>query len=189
MKPQNPSYVQPDIPQAGGYYAQVLLPKVGRNERAFASETGQIIGPLNVAFLHNDRVAEIYDEPVPVVKTEELDRNNLARGGLKFRTMTGIRTKGWIEQYLTTGIMIKETDDNGTEKKTKEGKPIWRFAEKTMSKDLPAALLENPSKNGCQKSLESFRFPFRFKFPTEKSECRAVDTIKTLKSIAPSMRR
>jgi hypothetical protein len=97
-----------------------------------------------VAFLHNDRVAEIYDEPVPPETEETLDRNKLARGGLKFRTLTGVRTKGWIEQFLTTGIMIKAKDDIGQPLRDANGKIQWKFAEKTMGEDLARSLLENP---------------------------------------------
>src|ERR1700752_4946706 len=92
---------------------QVLLPRLGRNERSFAGEIGQIIGPANVAFLHHDRVVEIFDEPVPQNEKDRLDCNKLARGGLKFRSFTGTRTKGWIEQFLTTGHLVKALDEDG----------------------------------------------------------------------------
>jgi hypothetical protein len=123
---------------------KVILPGLGRNERAFSTEVGAIIGPLNVAFLHNDRVAEIYDEPVPLETENNLDRNKLARGGLKFRTLTGVRTKGWIEQFLTTGIMKKAQDEHGQPRRDKNGKIVWEFVEKTMGEDLGRSLLENP---------------------------------------------
>jgi hypothetical protein len=125
-------------------HTKILLPCVGRNERAFATEVGAIIGPLNQAFLHNDRVAEIYDEPVPMETVNTLDRNKLARGGLKFRALTGVRTKGWIEQFLTTGVMIKMLGDRGDPIRDTNGKIQWKFAEKTMGEDLARSLLENP---------------------------------------------
>src|SRR4029077_2205768 len=82
---------------------KICLPSLGRNERKFCTEIGKTIGPLNVAFMHNDRLAEVFDEPAPRGEENQLDRNNLARGGLKFRGFTGARMKGWIEQFITTG--------------------------------------------------------------------------------------
>ena len=122
----------------------VVLPCVGRNERAFAREVGAIIGPLNVAFLHNDRVVEIYEEPVSLESEDTLDRNKLARGGLKFRPLTGVRIKSWIEQFLTPGIMIKMLDDHGNPIRDANGKIQWKFAEKTMGEALGRSLVENP---------------------------------------------
>jgi hypothetical protein len=106
---------------------KVVLPGIRRNERKFSTDIGKIIGPLNVAFLHNDRVVEIQDEPVPIKPEDELDRNQLARGGQKFRPLTGVRVKGWIEKYLTTGKRIR-----------------GKFAEKTMSVVQARSLIENP---------------------------------------------
>jgi hypothetical protein len=97
-----------------------------------------------VAFLHNDRVAEIHDEPLPLESEDKLDRNQLARGGLKFRTLTGVRTKGWIEQYLTTGVMTKKLNEKDEPILNAAGNPQWKFAEKTMSEDLARSLVENP---------------------------------------------
>jgi hypothetical protein len=125
---------------------QVLLPRLGRNERRFATEVGDIIGPLNVAFIHEDRVVEIYNEPVPVDDDAEnrLDRNKLARGGLKFSTFTGPKTKGWLEQYLTPGHRVKVLDDNGNPVKDEQGKPLFEFKEQTMSETLARSFIENP---------------------------------------------
>jgi hypothetical protein len=153
--PKNPSYVKAaeqtpngappkTDPFSKASSKRVLLPCTGRNERAFAKEVGTIIGPLNVAFLHNDRIAEIHDEPPPVETENTLDRNKLARGGLKFRTLTGVRTKGWIEQFLTTGTMIKELDTGGNPIRNASGGVRWKFAEKTMGEELARSLLENP---------------------------------------------
>jgi hypothetical protein len=115
---------------------QVLLPKLGRNERSFAKDVGRIIGPAHVAFLHHDRVVEIFDELVPENEKDRLDRNKLARGGLKFRSFTGARTKGWIEQFLTTGHMVKVRDPDGG--------IVTEFKEKTMSEENAGGLIENP---------------------------------------------
>lgn len=123
---------------------QVLLPRLGRNERSFAGEIGQIIGPLKVAFMHADRVIDIVDEPVPENKEDRLDRNKLARGGLKFRSFSGARTKGWIEQFLTTGHLVKALDEKGEPIKDEQGKIIWVFKEKTMSEENARGLIENP---------------------------------------------
>jgi hypothetical protein len=133
---------------------KVVLPSLGRNERKFAGEIGAAIGPLNVAFLHNDRVAEIYDEQIPEESEDKLDRNKLARGGLKFRTLTGIRTKTWIEQYLTTGIMIKDA------------KKKWVFAEKTMGEGLARSLVESPFfRRQLPKILRILPVPIPFLLP------------------------
>jgi hypothetical protein len=123
---------------------RILLPGLGRNERKFGKEVGAVIGPLNVAFLHGDRVVEIFDEPIPEAETKQLDRNKLARGGLKFRGFNGARTKSWIEQFLTTGTMVKALDENGNPKKNEKGKQLWEFKERTMPEELGRALLENP---------------------------------------------
>jgi hypothetical protein len=154
MNYANPPYVKPPKPKNAGEQTkspnydpektEILLPRLGRNERNFAKDVGQIIGPLNVAFLHHDRVVEIFDEPIPKDKKDQLDRNKLARGGLKFRAFTGARTKGWIEQYLTTGHMVAVLDDNGKPMKNEKGKVVYEFKEKTMSEDVARSLIENP---------------------------------------------
>ena len=123
---------------------QVLLPKLGRNERSFADESGRIIGPTNVAFLHQDRVVEILDEQIPQNERDRLDRNNLARGGLKFRSLTGARTKGWIEQFLTTGHMVKALNGDGKPLRDLDGRIVMEFKEKTMSEENGRSLIENP---------------------------------------------
>jgi hypothetical protein len=141
----HPSYVRPaNVPLNGPEQIQVLLPKLGRNERSFAGEVGRIIGPANAAFLHHDRVVEIFDEPVPENEKDRLDRNNLARGGLKFRSLTGARTKGWIEQFLTTGQMVKALNGDGKPLRDSDGKIIWEFKDKTMSEENARSLIENP---------------------------------------------
>jgi hypothetical protein len=63
MNSQNPSYVKAEA--ADPEKIEILLPRLGRNERNFAKDIGRIIGPLEVAFLHHDRVVEVFDEPVP----------------------------------------------------------------------------------------------------------------------------
>ena len=122
----------------------MLLPRLGRNERRFATEVGNIIGPLNVVFIHEDRVVEIFNDPVPADAKNRLDRNKLARGGLKFSTFSGPKTKGWLEQYLTPGHMVKVLDDNGKPIKDEQGKTIWEFKEQTMSEPPARAFIENP---------------------------------------------
>jgi hypothetical protein len=147
MSHTNPSYVRPpkaNAPVIDPEQTRVLLPRLGRNERNFAIDIGKIIAPLDVAFLHHDRVVEIFDEPVPKDKKDRLDRNKLACGGLKFRGFTGSRTKGWIEQFLTTGHMVKVLDENGKPKKDADGKVMWVFKEQTMSEDVARSLIENP---------------------------------------------
>jgi hypothetical protein len=151
---QNPAYVKPAPPpkriQPGvpllrpPEHIPVLLPRLGRNERSFATEIGEVIGPLHVAFLHHDRVVEIFDEAVPQNEKDRLDRNKLARGGLKFRGFTGARTKGWIEQFLTPGHRVKALDENGKVLKDSKGKIVWEFKEKTMSEENARSLIENP---------------------------------------------
>jgi len=145
MSHTNPSYVRPvPAPVRPPEQIQVLLPRLGRNERSFATDIGEIIGPLNVAFLHHDRVVEIFDEPVPKDEKDRFDRNKLARGGLKFRSFTGARTKGWIEQFLTTGHLVKSLDEDGKVVKDSKGKIVWEFKEKTMSEENARSLIENP---------------------------------------------
>ncbi len=131
-------------PSVDPEHTKVLLPRLGRNERNFAGDIGKIIAPLNVAFLHHDRVVEIFDEPIPPEEKNQLDRNKLARGGLKFRGFTGVRTKGWIEQFLTTGHMVKVLDDNGKPLRDAKGKVILEFKEKTMTEENARSLIENP---------------------------------------------
>jgi hypothetical protein len=81
----NPPYVRPHAANGigpGPEQIHVLLPKLGRAERAFAEEIGRIIGPAHVAFMHEDRVVEVFDEPLPErEKDRRLDRNKLAVGG------------------------------------------------------------------------------------------------------------
>jgi hypothetical protein len=169
LKKNAPESVENDPEQT-----RVLLPHLGRNERRFATEVGDIIGPLNVAFIHEDRVVEIFNEPVPAADDKNrLDRNKLARGGLKFSTFTAPRTKGWLEQYLTTGHMVKVLGDNGKPVKDAQGKPIFEFKEQTMSETLARALLKTrPSKNDCRVSIASCRFRCLFSLRKATSDSR-----------------
>jgi Domain of unknown function (DUF3854) len=71
-----------------------------RLESQFAEEVGQLLGPLEVVFRRDDSVVEIQDEQF----TGELDRFKLARGGLKFDTLTPARVRTSFKQYIEPGI-------------------------------------------------------------------------------------
>jgi hypothetical protein len=114
-----PRALEPILPQ-------VLLPTKGRNEKAYCLDVKEIIGPLNVAFMRQGRLEEVVNEP-----PGKLDRHKLARGGWKFRPLTGIRIKSWIEQFLSTGSMKRVGDK-------------WVFKEQTMTKELGSSMIESP---------------------------------------------
>jgi Domain of unknown function (DUF3854) len=94
-----------------------------RLESQFAEEVGQLLGPLEVVFRRDDSVVEIRDEQF----TGELDRFKLARGGLKFDTLTPARVRTSFEQYIEPGIEV-------------EGE----FVAKTMSESSARSLLVSP---------------------------------------------
>jgi len=60
---------------------RIRLPGSHRLESEFATEVGQVLGSLGVAFRRDDRVVEIQEEEF----SGELDRFKLARGGLRKR--------------------------------------------------------------------------------------------------------
>ena len=113
--------------------ARIYLPAPPRVESKFAAEVGQVLGPLGVVFRCDERVVEIQEEEF----SGELDRFKLARGGAKFSTLTPVRAKTWLEQFVETGLDVKL-------KNPKEGGPKTFFAAKTMSEGLARSLLESP---------------------------------------------
>jgi len=78
----------------------------------------------------DDRLVEIQEEEF----SGELDRFKLARGGLKFNTLTPARTRTWIEQFIEPGM---EADP-------KEGSSAREFIAKSMSEATARSLLVSP---------------------------------------------
>jgi hypothetical protein len=109
---------------------QIRLPGLNRVESQFTAEVGKELGRREVLFRYDDWLVEVDHEQF----NGELDRFNLARGGLKFKTLTSVRAKTWIEQFVETGLDI--------ESKEKPGET--RFMAKTMSEALARSLLESP---------------------------------------------
>ncbi len=107
---------------------RILLPGPQRLESKFATEIGQVLGPRGVAFRCDDRVVEIQEEEF----SGELDRLKLARGGLKFNTLTPARARTSLEQYI----------EPGTELNQKKGPPI--FIAKSMTEATARSLLVSP---------------------------------------------
>jgi hypothetical protein len=110
--------------------SQVLLPGVSRPESGFAQVVGEILGPLNVIYRCDDRVVEIENEEF----NGELDRFKLAHGGLKFKALSSVRAKTWIEQFIETGLDVERKDKPGE----------YVFMAKTMSEAVARSLLESP---------------------------------------------
>jgi hypothetical protein len=109
---------------------QIRLPALNRPESQFAAEVGQLLGQRQVLFRLDDRLVEVEQEQFD----GELDQFKLARGGLKFRTLTATRAKTWLEQFVQTGIDSKSEDGDGAN----------IFKAKTMSEALARSLLESP---------------------------------------------
>jgi hypothetical protein len=107
---------------------QVLLPGLGKSDRQFAIEAGNILKELGVVFLRNDEVVEVVEEQFD----GELDDLKLAKGGLKFRAISPARMKTWIEDYIDTGQNVEAT-------KGRAG-----FMTKTMSEAQARSLLVSP---------------------------------------------
>jgi hypothetical protein len=107
---------------------RVRLPGHGKVESEFSTEIGEILGKLNVVFRHNDRVLEIENQEF----TGELDRFEIAEGGLKFESLRPIRFKTWLEQYIEIGADIIEEQG------------VTRFEAKTISKPLAESVLVSP---------------------------------------------
>jgi hypothetical protein len=136
----NPKYAQPEIveavfgPNANHPLPQIVLPKLSRQESRFATEMGQAIGPLDVLFRYQDELVEIRNEPF----TDQLDKNKLAKGGLKFSVLNPTRARTWVEDYVTTGINVPITDS--------DGKPNgdYRFVPHTMRQVMSNGLLVSP---------------------------------------------
>jgi hypothetical protein len=117
-----------------GQLPPIRLPKLNRQESVFAAEMGKAIDPHGVLFRCQDKLVEIKDEPF----TEELDKNKLATGGLKFSVLTPSRARTWVEDYVTTGIDIAIKDPKG--KPTGE----TEFVRKTMEHATASSLLVSP---------------------------------------------
>jgi hypothetical protein len=88
---------------------EILLPKMGRQEKAFATEMGRAIAPSEALFQRNDKIVEVKDEAF----TKELDNNKLASGGLKFSVLSPTRARTWVEDYVTTGFEIQSKNKGG----------------------------------------------------------------------------
>jgi hypothetical protein len=113
---------------------EIVLPKLNRPESRFAADMGKAIGPLNVLFRYQGEIVEVLDEAF----TGELDENDLAVGGLKFRVLTPTRARTWVEDYIITGVNLQIKDE--------EGKPTgeFQFVLMTMRQAVAAGLLESP---------------------------------------------
>lgn len=137
--PRNPQRgdlaAEPDPPgahtnrKARNNRPQILLPGLNRTESEFATELAAHIAPLNVLFCFEESIVEVVEEKF----TGELDRFDLARGGLKFREMTPVWFKTWVERYLETGLMVEAKRDSG----------VFVFAAKTMSEICARSALAN----------------------------------------------
>jgi hypothetical protein len=113
-----------------GSRPKIRLPGLNRVESQFAHEVGQTLNHTEVLFRCGERVVEVQEEQFD----GELDRFKLARGGLKFNTLTPVRAKTWIEQFIETGLDV--------ESKKEPAKSV--FMAKTMSEALARSLLESP---------------------------------------------
>jgi hypothetical protein len=108
---------------------QIQLPTTGRPESVFATKLGQIIGPTEQLFRYDDRLVEVIEEDF----SGQYDRFKLARGGLKFETLSPMRARTWFEQYAETGIY--KTDPN-------TGARV--FMAKTMSETVSHSMTVSP---------------------------------------------
>ncbi|HKB90064.1 MAG TPA: bifunctional DNA primase/polymerase, partial [Opitutaceae bacterium] len=108
---------------------RIRLPRLDWVDSQFADAVGKVLGSLAVVFRCDDRVVEVDDEEF----SGELDRAKLALGGLKFNTLTPVRFKTWIEQFIETGI---DAEIKG------EPKPVFRA--KSMSEALARWVLASP---------------------------------------------
>lgn len=124
-----PEELEREMP-GSGQMPRVRLPGLNRVESRFADDVGKILGQRQVLFRLNDNVVEVEEEQFD----GELDRFKLARGGLKFRTLTPVRAKTWIEQFVEIGVDVE----------SKNGASKTVFAAKTMSEALARSLLESP---------------------------------------------
>jgi hypothetical protein len=113
-----------------GERPQIKLPGLVWTEAEFADAIGKILEPIDAIYRYDDRVVEIQNEEF----TGELDRYKLALGGLKFKTLSPIRTKTWIQQFVATGVDVERKDDSGK----------YEFTAKTMSEACARSLLESP---------------------------------------------
>jgi len=88
---------------------RIHLPRLGWPESEFADRIGKILGPLEVIYRCDERVVEIDSEEFSC----EFDRFKLARGGLKFKTLSAVRLKTWIEQFIETGVDVETKKNSG----------------------------------------------------------------------------
>ena len=120
----SPSYAQPPTQRP-----PLELPTLNRPESNFAHELGAGIGPVEKLFQYDSPVVEIIDEKF----CAQYDRFKLARGGLKFETISPTRFKTWAEQYVETGVFQIDSV-TGTRV----------FKAKTMSEAVARSMLESP---------------------------------------------
>jgi hypothetical protein len=120
-------YGLPELPQ-------IVLPKLNRPESRFAQEVGRAIGPLNVLFRYHDQIVEIRNEPF----IDELDKCNLAIGGLKFSVLSSTRARTWIEDYVMTGVNVKQKSYNGSQPAKS------KFIPKTMPPTVSSGMVVSP---------------------------------------------
>jgi hypothetical protein len=116
--------------RAPGPRPQIRLPGLNWVESQVAAAVGKELGRREVLFRYDDRVVEVEQEQFD----GELDRFKLAKGGLKFSTLTAVRTKTWVEQFIETGVEVAL--------KKEPNKSV--FMAKTMSEALARSLLESP---------------------------------------------
>jgi Bifunctional DNA primase/polymerase, N-terminal len=115
--------VRTEAAERAGARVQIIL-GTKRLESEFCEDVGKVLAPLDVVFRRDDTVVEIQDEQF----TGELDRFKLARGGMKFSTLTPAAVRTSFEQYIQPGI------------KDKDGE----FVARTMSESSARTLLVSP---------------------------------------------
>jgi hypothetical protein len=109
---------------------RILLPCTGKSESKFAEEVGRAVSPLGVVFRCDERVVEMQEEEF----SGELDQFKLARGGLKFNTLTPARARTSLEQYIEFGVEVRP----------KKGSAPPEFMAKSMAEATVRSLLVSP---------------------------------------------
>jgi hypothetical protein len=83
---------------------EVLLPGVGRNERSFAKDIAEAL-PDATLFLKNKSVVEIIEPQQAECDLGREDRST------RFSVMSPKRFTTWVEDHMTTGIMVSQGED------------------------------------------------------------------------------
>jgi hypothetical protein len=107
---------------------EVILPGIGRNESSFARDISKLL-PKQTLFRKSDFVVEVTE---PEKSECELGHSDQT---IRFQTMTPRKFTTWVEQYVTTGVVVAPKDDV-------EATP--RFVECSMRDVQAAHVLEGP---------------------------------------------